>query len=103
MGSLHSANPVAYDNGIIFRQKTAEINRLIDLNQPYVKAGNRRALQAHDLLLAQKAALSAIYLTMSGNNSMEADRNPYAKDFGRFALDVNRFNTFFNYFIGGLL
>ena len=103
MGSLHSANPVAYDNGIIFRQKTAGINRLIDLNQPYVMLGNRRALQAHDHLLAQKAALSAIYLTMSGSNSMGADRNPYAKDFGRFALDLDRFNVFFNYFIGGLL
>lgn len=91
MGSLNSISPAHVDNGIAYRQLSAQHYSRLALIEPYVAMGDRRAIICHDILLAKIAVLSSVLLSMSGSGLLSSDKNQTAKDFSKQAIN----KTFF--------
>lgn len=101
MGSLNSISPTHVDNGINYRKLSHEHYSRLALIAPYVKAGDRRAIICHDILLAKIAVLSSVLLSMSGSGLMPSDKNQTAKDFSTQAINKTLFMTQFDKEVGG--
>lgn len=99
MGSLKSNNPAHLDNGASYRFLTSEINRQLSLIKPFVANGHKHAIVAHDVLLARRAAIESVTLSMSGSGLLPADKNSVAKDYCKLAISPSLFCGQFDKFI----
>lgn len=99
MGSLKSNNPAHLDNGASYRILTSEINDKLELIKPYVAINHKLAIIAHDELLARRAAIESVTLSMSGSGLLLADKNSVAKDYSKLAIDSSFFCERFNKYI----
>lgn len=99
MGSLKSVNPVHLDNGCDYRILTSEINRQLSLIKPYVAINHKLAIVAHDVLLARRAAIESVMLSMSGSGLLPSDKNSVAKDYAKLAINPDLFCGQFDKFI----
>ena len=99
MGSLKSNNPAHLDNGASYRILTSEINRQLSLIEPYVTINHKLAIIAHDELLARRAAIESVTLSMSGSGLLPADKNSVAKDYAKLAISSEFFCERFNKYI----
>ena len=93
MGSLNSASPTHFDNGIVYRKLSAKWRQLLELNRPYLHL--EKAQNAHDFILAKLAYIEAVYLTMTPN-TMPASKNQIARDWSKTAVNLARFNRYFD-------
>jgi hypothetical protein len=92
MGTQNAANPVHRDNGYTFRENFKAINEQYIATLPYIYS-DKRATKAHDLLLAKLAVLSSVVTT---NDYRLSSLNTTCKEYSKSALNVNRFNKFFD-------
>lgn len=101
MGSINSISPTHVDNGIAYRQLSAQHYSRLALIAPYVAMGDRRAIICHDILLAKIAVLSSVLLSMSGSGLLSSDKNQTARDFARQAINKEFFMACFDKEVGG--